>query len=138
MASEGPPPRHGPTAAAVKAGWIAWARAMRWEFFTTPTFAKPTSAAYALRAVTEWLRPLPKAYAFVGLQRGPAGGLVHVHALVGGIGRHPDVHAELRDRWRHGSLDLKGYSPLKGAVEYIVKQADDIEILGTPRSYRPR
>jgi len=138
MANEWSQTHHGPTADAVKAGWIEWARSRRWDFFTTPTFAKPTSAARALATVTEWLRPLPKAYAVVGLQRGPAGGLVHVHALLGGIGRHPLRETFLRGSWRHGNLDLKRYTPLKGGIEYLVRQADTLELIGTPTRYRPR
>jgi len=84
------------------------------------------------------LRPLPTSYAAVGVQRGPLRERVHVHALVGGIGRHPLRETLLRESWRRGSIDLKGYSPLKGAVEYLVRQAHEIEIVGSPRSWRPR
>src|SRR6266513_2362530 len=136
MAACAPP--EGPSDQAVRAAWVRWCRAMRWDVFATPAVGHLTSEAAILRAVERWLRPFPAAYAVVGLQRGPAGGWLHPHALVGGIGRAPLRLAFLRDSWRHGSVHLDGYTPRKGAVEYVVAQADRLEILGTPRRYRPR
>ena len=123
---------------ATAAAWITWLRTMDWDFFATCAFGHATSPHAALKAATEWLAPLPRAYAAVGLQRGPGGNRLHVHAMVGGTGRRPLIETLLRDSWRHGNLDLKRYSPLKGAVEYVVRQADEIEIIGSPRVFRPR
>lgn len=119
--------------------WITWLRTFRWDWFVTCAFGHPTSPTRALSAVREWLRPCgPTVYSAVGLQRGPYGDQLHVHALVGGIGRHPLRESFLRETWRRGSLDLRGYSPAKGGIEYLVRQADAVELLGTPVPYRPR
>jgi len=118
--------------------WTEWLRAMRWDWFTTCAFGHETSPNAAVRAVTAWLSPLPKAYAAVGIQPGPAGDRLHVHAVVGGTGRNPLIETLLRGSWRRGSLDLRGFTPLKGAIEYVVRQADEVTILGTPLPFRPR
>ena len=115
--------------------YIAWIRTMRLDWFATPSFRHPVTPRTALEAVTTWLHALPRAYAFVGVQRGPLGDRLHVHALVGGVGRHSLTEALLRGNWRRGNIDLVGYSPLKGAVEYVVHQADEIEVIGRPRSF---
>lgn len=120
------------------AAWVAWLRTFRWDWFATCAFGHPTSPDMALRAVTEWLAPLPNAYAAVGLQRGPQGDRLHVHAMIGGTGRHPLRESLLRGSWRRGSIVLDGYSPKRGAIEYLVRQADQMEIIGVPVINRPR
>ena len=78
-------------------------------------------------------------YAACSVQRGPSAAKFHAHVLVGGIGRHPLRATLLRGSWiRSGHVQIVGYSPLKGAVEYLVRQADQIELSGTPVTYRPR
>ena len=127
------------------AAWVEWLRSMRWDYFATLAFGRDTSAGAALRAATAWLAPVPAKYggqrkapyAAVGVQRGPLGDRLHVHALVGGVGRHPLTATLLQGSWRRGSIDLKPYSPLKGAVEYVVRQASEIELLGDPIAWRP-
>ena len=74
----------------------------------------------------------------VGLQHGPAGDRLHLHGLIGGVGRHQLRQSYLRGNWRRGSIDLDGYHPRLGGVEYMVRQAKEIELLGSPRPYRPR
>lgn len=118
--------------------WVAWLRSMQWSYWTTLAFGYPVTHRMALRAVTKWLAPLPKAFAALGLQAGPAGGMLHVHALVGGVRRVPLTATLLRERWRRGSIVLAGYRPAKGAVEYMTRQAAVIELLGTPLPFRPR
>lgn len=123
----------------VGAAWVTWLRTFRWDWFATCAFGHPTSPARALSAVEDWLRPLgPRTYAAVGLQTGPQGDRLHVHAVIGGTGRHPLRESFLRESWRRGSLDLKGYGPAKGGIEYLVRQAHAIELVGTPVPYRPR
>ena len=126
------------TDADLNAAWTAWLRTFRYDWWATPAFGHPTSAAAMLRAVTAWLQPFPKAYAVVGVQRGPLGNRLHLHGLLGGIGRHPDTERMLRDAWRHGNLSIVGFSPRRGALDYIVHQATEIEIIGQPVIYRPR
>ena len=119
-------------------GWVCWLRTMDWDWFCTPTFKHPVTPAQALGAIERWLRLLPDAYAAVGLQRGPMGDRLHVHAMIGGTGRHPLRETYLRGSWRRGNLHLDGFHPVKGAVEYLVRQADEIELIGQPRPYRLR
>lgn len=124
---------------AVVTGWVAHLKTFRWDWFATCAFGHPTSPDRAVRAVTEWLRPLgSRTYAAVGLQRGPLGDRLHVHAVIGGTGRHPLRESLLRNGWRRGSLDLQGYTPRLGGITYLVRQADAIELLGTLVLYRPR
>ena len=118
--------------------WTGWLRGFDWDAFATCAFGHPTSANAALRAVTAWLQPLPRSYAAVGVQRGPAGDRLHVHAMIGGTGRRPLVETLLRESWRRGSIDLRGYTPRRGAIEYLTRQADEVTILGTPIIYRAR
>ncbi len=123
---------------ATAAAWIAWLRTMDWDWFATCAFGHATSPYAALQAVTAWLRPLPRAYGAVGIQRGPLCDRLHVHAMIGGTSRKSLVETLLRESWRRASIQLSPYSPLKGAVEYVVRQAEEIEIIGTPRVFRPR
>jgi len=118
--------------------WSEWLRSLAWQYFSTLSFGFPVQPPQALRAVEAWLRPLPRAYAAIGLQHGPAGGFLHVHALVGGVRRVPLTQTFLRDRWRQGSALVEGYHPRLGGVEYMVRQADVIELVGTPQPFRPR
>ena len=118
------------------AEWIAWLRTMDWDFFATPSFRYPVSPRHALDAVTAWLAALPRSYAAIGLQRGPLGDRLHVHAMIGGTGRRPRVETLLQASWRRGNIHLVGYAPAKGAIEYLCRQADEIELLGTPVAYR--
>ena len=69
--------------------WIEWLRTMDWDFFASPSFRYPVAPHQALRAVTAWLTAVPGSYGVIGLQRGPFGDRLHVHGLVGGMGRRP-------------------------------------------------
>ena len=69
--------------------WVTWLRMMRWDFFATASFRYPVEADRALETVVQWLVAVPEAYAAVGVQRGPIGGRIHVHAVIGGTGRNP-------------------------------------------------
>ena len=129
----------GPSPEMVRKAQVAWLRTMRWDWWATLAFAHAYQPTAMLRAVAAWLQPLgPQAYAAIGVQRGPQGNRLHVHTVVGGVGRHPLRETLLRETWRRGSIVLVGYSPLRGAIEYMVRQSDEIELLGHPVIYRPR
>lgn len=118
--------------------WARWLGRMDWDFWATPTFRHPVTVSGMVAAVERWLGPIPGAYAAVGVQRGPFGNRLHVHALVGGVGRRLLRENLLRSSWRRGNLALAGYCPRRGGVGYLVRQADAIEFVGTPRPYRAR
>lgn len=130
--------REAASARQLQDAWTEWLRSLDWKYFSTLSFGYPVEPPHALRAVESWIAPLPRAYAALGLQHGPAGGFLHVHALVGGVRRVPLTETFLRDRWRRGSAVVDGYRPRLGGVEYMVRQADVIEFVGTPRPYRLR
>ena len=118
--------------------YVAWLATFRWDWWVTLAFGYETTPSAMLRAVEAWLVPLPGAYAAIGIQRGPLGDRLHVHAVVGGTGRHPLRETLIRGSWRRGSIDLKPYSPSKGGIAYMICQTDCVEILGTPILYRPK
>jgi hypothetical protein len=112
---------------------------MRWDFFATGTWERPVTACTAFQTVETWLRKHPSAYAAVGIQTGPLGLRYHVHVLVGGIGCNGLSETLLRRSWvRGGHLLIESYHPTQGAVEYLVRQANEIELLGMPLHYSPR
>ena len=64
---------------------------------------------------------------------------LHVHVLVGGVRRLRLTAALLGRSWLKGAhVKVDGYHPAKGAVEYVVRQADDIELLDDPHPFNPR
>jgi hypothetical protein len=136
--------------AQLRAAWVAWLRTFRWDYFATGTWTHPVSAPTARAVVQRWLAACASRdphvrpsrwrdpYAAVGVQRGSVG-KHHVHLLIGGLGRHPATAAQLRGAWiKGGHVQVAGYAPQRGAIEYMVRQADDLELLGTPVPYRPR
>ena len=122
----------------LRRAYVAWLTTFRWDWWVTLAFGYETSPRAMLRAVEAWLAPLPGAYAAVTIQRGPFGDRLHLHLVLGGIGRHALRASLLGGTWRRGSVDLKGYNPSKGAIPYMVHQADTVELVGVPRPYRPR
>jgi hypothetical protein len=122
--------------------FASWLQGMRWDFFATPTFRYPTSQAVAMSAVKHWLASKgPRAYAAVAYERGPLGGRLHCHVLVGGVGRSALQRQHLLRSWRHGMIKVEAYRPHLPAARYVCEYADDpegLEILGSPQRYRPR
>jgi len=117
-----------------EAAWIEWLRSFRWDLFATGTWDRPVTGYMALATVQRWLGRYPAAYAIVGLQRGPVSLTHHVHLLIGGVGR-----SGVRGSWvKRGHMKVEGYHPERGAVEYLVHQAREIELLGSPLSYKLR
>jgi len=74
----------------------------------------------------------------VGVQRGPLGDRLHVHAVVGGIGRHPLRADFLRRSWRRGNIVLDGYAPAAASLSTWFAKAGEIEIIGAPGRLPPR
>lgn len=128
--------------AALKDAYVNWLEGMRWDWWVTPTFRYPKTQAQAVAAVQQWLASkAPHVYAAVAYERGPQGGRLHCHAVVGGIGRHPLQQNHLLHSWRRGIITVEPYTPTKGGVRYMLKQvenADGLEIIGTPMAFKPR
>ncbi len=119
--------------------WSQWLRTFDWDWFATGTWSRPVGTQAAIDTVARWLQPLPRAYAAIGVQRGPTAEKYHVHAVIGGTGRHRDTALQLGGSWIHsGHVQLLGFTPKRGGIEYLVRQATEIELLGQPVLYRAR
>jgi hypothetical protein len=119
--------------------YALWLRTFRWDFWTDGTTTAPVTSDTMLEIVKHWLLPFREAYAVVGLQHGPLTQTIHSHMLIGGIGHGNCAETLLRGSWvRDGHVRVEQFSPSLGGVEYLVKQAEEIEILGTPLLYKPR
>jgi hypothetical protein len=117
--------------------WGKWLGGMHWDVVATGTWEQPVTADASLRVVQRWLSALPGAFAAVGIQRGPHSGTHHVHLLIGGV--NPLAITLLRRTWvKHGHARVERFEGGRGAIRYLVAQADEIELIGTPRPFRPR
>ena len=112
-----------------------WLKGFHWDFWTTPTFKFPKTQTQAVAAVTQWLVSKPGAYAVVAYERGPLGGRLHCHAMIGGVGRSPLAQTRLSKTWRKGIIDVKPYDATKRCIRYLLKFAGDsdgLEVIGNP------
>jgi hypothetical protein len=118
-------------------GWKDWLRSFRREFWATGTWERPVTASTAMRMVNAWLSVCPAAYAAVGVQRGPGSMTHHVHLMLGGADRLTGTR--LRQSWvKHGHVRVDRYDPRRDAIGYLVDQADEIALIGSPQRFRPR
>lgn len=126
--------------AARRAAWARWLRTFRWSYFATPTFRHPVSEHAARRAVAAWLDALgPRVYAAVTVERGRVEGRLHAHVLLGGLSRRPGAEVALQRSWPRGRLAVAPYRGSGGAARYLCKNDPDaVDLLGTPKLYRPR
>lgn len=136
--------------------WVDWLRGVKWDWFATLTFgaaANGASPEHARASTAEWMTALraknPRAYAVVAVEQGAHLGGWHTHVLLGGVGAHPRLEAELRSAWRaRGPVHVVRYDPSKdlrdnlrsGAVPYLMKEwpESQLEIVGTLRRWRQR
>lgn len=124
-----------------------------WDVFATWTFSRPIQEGGAMFWARRHLGWLQKAagqpvYAFVGVERGATGGLLHIHALVGNVGH---LKAACPDRlkpgeWARGCCMLHSwpcgyarvfpYDPDLGArfyvSKYVVKSLAEWDLWGFP------
>ncbi|HEU4993227.1 MAG TPA: hypothetical protein VFT29_00325 [Gemmatimonadaceae bacterium] len=131
-----------PVDSAAKDQVAAWLKGFRWDFWVTPTFRYPKTQGQAVAAVRQWLATKePNVYAVVAYERGERTDRLHVHAVIGGIGRHPVEFEDIRRSWRRGMIDVDPYDPKLGCIRYMLDFADDpegLEFIGSPVPYRPR
>lgn len=144
--------------------WDCWMRLHRWDWFVTLTFARDVTKEQAERAVARWfryvLRRHPHAAAVTGIEIGPTGGRLHVHALVYLDGERYRLPAlaglwhlgHLRDclhvghpcPWPYGLAHVEPYRPFRhagrGAAAYTVKGLVGVGLHGRrmPPAYEPR
>lgn len=153
--------RERPDEDAVQMAWAEWLRLYRWDVWFTGTFRTPMSAAGAQGVFAQYMRALNRArheqygevarredrvYAAMALERGPHDGRVHVHALIGGLGRHPAVLSASRQAWApYGDVWAPPYDPRLdvrgtpyGAARYLCKHPEAVQVVGQLIKYRPR
>src|SRR4051794_29301711 len=117
--------------------WKRWLRTMYWDYFVTGSFEDPISATAAVSTAKRWLARYPHVYGVIGVQQGPIRLRDHVHLLIGGVDTRTEVH--LRASWiKGGHVQLKRYVTGGRAINYIVDQAHEIELLGNPLPFRPK
>jgi hypothetical protein len=109
-----------------------------WDVFSTWTFSRPVQPAGAMFWARRHLRQLEEmaarsVYAFVGVEKGETGGLVHLHALVGNVGHLRPYCGErlapgdwgrgccMVHRWPCGYARVLPYDPKLGARYYVGK-----------------
>jgi hypothetical protein len=124
-----------------------------WDVFSTWTFSRITQVGGAMFWARRHLRHLEETaglpiYAFVGVERGGSGGLVHLHALVGNVGH---VKAYCNDKlppgvwgrrccmlhsWPCGMARVLPYDPALGASyyvsKYVTKSLSEWDLVGFP------
>lgn len=130
-----------------------------WDVFSTWTFSRPVQVHGALYWGKRHLDFLERVaeqpvYAFLGVERGENGGLLHVHALVGNVGHLKAYcgHKLRPGEWGHtccqvhawpcGIARVLRYDPELGAryyvSKYLVKRLAEWELRGFPaRPQRP-
>lgn len=118
-------------------GWKEWLRQMHWDFFATGTWKQPVSGFTSQRTVDTWLSEFPDAFAAVGIQEGPNSKRLHVHLLIGGLSGV--AATRLRGSWvKHGHVLMKRYDPRPDVISYVVNQAEEMRLIGTPQMFRPK
>lgn len=124
-----------------------------WDAFVTGTWSRPVSLDGVLYGIRRYLRLVERQagvpiFAFVGVERGDKGDLLHVHALVGNVAhlktfcgkRLPadewGVWCCLVHAWPWGYARVLPYDPGRGAChyvsKYIAKQLAEWDLIGFP------
>lgn len=124
-----------------------------WDVFSTWTFSRITQvggATFWAKRHLRWLeqKAAQPIYAFVGVERGKSGGLVHLHALVGNVG-HLKVFCDeklppgqwsrkccMTHAWPCGYARVFAYNAELGAryyvSKYVSKRLSEWELIGFP------
>lgn len=130
--------------------WLG--RIAPWDVFATWTFARPVTLYGAMDRARKHARSLEDmagqpVYAFVAVEEG-AGGLAHLHALIGNVahlrptcgtslpvGRRGE-RCCLRDAWAYGYARVFKYDPARGArfyvAKHITKALAEWDLIGLP------
>ncbi|MBI3668745.1 MAG: hypothetical protein HY237_03045 [Acidobacteria bacterium] len=124
-----------------------------WDVFSTYTFSRLVNTGGAMfwgRRHLSWLEKVAQQpiYAFLGVERGEAGGLLHLHALLGNVGHlKPFCGVRLPSRewargccmvhaWPCGHARVLPYDPELGAryyvSNYVAKGLAEWDLIGFP------
>jgi hypothetical protein len=124
-----------------------------WDVYATWTFSEPVKVAGAMywaRRHLDHVRSMARAepFAFVAVEHGHNGGLLHLHALVGNVGHLPascdrllpqdswGLNCCLRHAWPCGYARVLPYDPQQGASYYVSKyctrELSEWDLLGFP------
>lgn len=81
----------------------AWLRTFKWDWYFTGTFAKPVTASGARFLLQQYVKSLQQVSGklvnmYWVVERGPIGGNVHVHGLIGNTG---SLAAFCGNEWRY-------------------------------------
>ena len=124
-----------------------------WDVFFTGTWSRPVTPNGVLYGARRYLRFVERRaevpiYAFLGVERGDTGGLLHAHSLIGNVAHLKPFCGELlaRDKWGlrccllhtwpWGYARALPYDPSLGAAhyvsKYITKRLAEWELIGFP------
>ena len=124
-----------------------------WDAFATGTWSRPVSLDGVLYGVRRYLRLVEgrarvPIFAFVAVERGDTGGLLHVHALIGNVAHLKPFCGQrllagqrglaccLVHAWPWGYARVFSYDPSLGAshylAKYITKQLAEWDLIGFP------
>lgn len=97
----------------------------RWSHFATLTSRVELSAPALRSRVVTWVRRLERGAQqrvtwFYAVERGRAGGRLHVHVLVGGTERLPDAYLE--QKWAGGDARVEAYDAGRWGAHYVAKR----------------
>lgn len=116
--------------------WLA--KMGSWDVYFTGTWSKPVSmdgCVYGMRRYLDWVKEASgqQLKVFWGIERGPNGGHLHVHGLIGNVA-HMKAYCGARLRpglwgvpccmmhaWPWGICRMEPYDPLLGASHYVGK-----------------
>ncbi len=148
---ESVPARQSDVLKEIMGSWLH--RLAPWDVFFTGTWSRPVTLDGVLYGTRRYLRLVEKwagvpIYAFIGVERGDKGELLHVHALIGNVGQlQPFCGKRLEaSKWGLGCCLLHGwpwgyarvlpYDPSLGAAryvsKYITKRLAEWELIGFP------
>ena len=114
-----------------------WLRTFAWDWYGTFTFAKPVTANGARFVLKQYIHSLKEANGtpvsmYWAAERGPRGGNIHAHALIGNVGTlKPCCERDWNTcttrcgahLWRSGEARIGIYSPEGAAPFYVSKNA---------------
>jgi hypothetical protein len=98
-----------------------------WHHYVTLTSVVPASAEGWEHMFGKYVRRLERRGSAIwwcyALEEGPAGGRIHLHALLGGTDR--SAVGKITDAWRSGWAHVSVYDPAQAGAFYITKDIEE-------------